>query len=376
MPDSTPPSLSQVTAVASPANDTTPNYTFSSTEAGTISYGGDCSSATTSAAAGNNTITFNELSAGVHSNCTITVTDASTNASSPLAVNTFTIDITAPTLSQITPVSSPTNDATPNYTFSSTETGTISYGGDCSSGITAAGAGNNTLTFNTLAAGTYSTCTVSVTDNAGNISSALAVTSFTIDLTAPALSQVTPVSSPTNDATPSYTFSSDESGLINYTGDCSSGTSSAGVGGNTITFNTLSEGLHSNCGITVTDNAGNVSSVLSVSGFTIDLTQPAVTISSDTSNPTNSNPIPISITFSESVTGFTLSDITVSNGSASNFAGSGSSYSADITPAGSRLAVRVNIADSIAADAAGNSNTAAVEFLRGYGYSRRVIVTQ
>ena len=33
------PVLSEVTAVTTPTNDTTPNYTFSSTEAGTITYG-------------------------------------------------------------------------------------------------------------------------------------------------------------------------------------------------------------------------------------------------------------------------------------------------------------------------------------------------
>src|SRR5690606_31440898 len=51
----------------------------------------DCSSATTAASSGNNTITFNTLSIGSHTNCTITVTDAATNPSSPLAVTAFTI---------------------------------------------------------------------------------------------------------------------------------------------------------------------------------------------------------------------------------------------------------------------------------------------
>jgi predicted outer membrane repeat protein len=89
------PVIAEVTPVPSPTNDTTPNYTFSSDEAGTISYGGDCSSATTSATVGNNTVTFNTLSAGAHTNCTITVTDAASNVSNLLNVTSFTI--TAPT---------------------------------------------------------------------------------------------------------------------------------------------------------------------------------------------------------------------------------------------------------------------------------------
>ena len=73
--DVTAPILSQVTAITTPTNDTIPNYTFSSSEAGTITYGGSCSSSTTSATTDNNTITLVSLSEGTYSNCTITVTD-------------------------------------------------------------------------------------------------------------------------------------------------------------------------------------------------------------------------------------------------------------------------------------------------------------
>src|SRR3989344_3245655 len=65
-PDTIAPVLAQVTAVPTVTNDVTPSYTFSSTEAGTITYGGDCSSVTTAAVAGNNTITFNTLAPGLH----------------------------------------------------------------------------------------------------------------------------------------------------------------------------------------------------------------------------------------------------------------------------------------------------------------------
>jgi len=89
--DITPPLLTQITPVPTPAGDTTPAYTFHSTETGAISYGGACSSATVNAATGNNTVIFNILAAGTYSNCTITVSDASGNSSLPLAVTPFTI---------------------------------------------------------------------------------------------------------------------------------------------------------------------------------------------------------------------------------------------------------------------------------------------
>jgi len=74
------PVIAEVTAVTTLSNDTTPNYTFSSSEVGTITYGGSCSSSTTSATTGNNTITFNSLSDGTYSNCTITVTNNGGNS--------------------------------------------------------------------------------------------------------------------------------------------------------------------------------------------------------------------------------------------------------------------------------------------------------
>lgn len=104
-------------------------------------------------------------------------------------------DTTSPIISETTPVSTPTNDNTPNYTFTSNEAGAISYAGDCSSATTAASVGANTITFNILADGLHSNCTIRVTDSAGNPSNLLAVTAFTIDTTAPEFSSVTPAAS-------------------------------------------------------------------------------------------------------------------------------------------------------------------------------------
>jgi len=100
--DTTAPVIAEVTAVTTPTNDTTPDYTFSSSEAGTITYGGSCSSSTTSATSGNNTITLVSLSEDTYSDCTITVTDNSSN-SVTLNMSSFVIDGTAPTVSSIYP---------------------------------------------------------------------------------------------------------------------------------------------------------------------------------------------------------------------------------------------------------------------------------
>ena len=91
-----------------------------------------------------------------------------------------TTDTTAPVIAEVTAVTTPTTDTTPNYTFSSDEAGTITYGGSCSSGTTSATSGNNTITLVSLSTGTYSDCTITVTDTVGNVSSTLTLSSFTV----------------------------------------------------------------------------------------------------------------------------------------------------------------------------------------------------
>jgi len=134
----------------------------------------------------------------------------------------MTTDTTAATLAEVTFVTTPTNDSTPNYTFSSDEAGTITYGGSCSSGTTSATSGNNTITLVSLSEGTYSNCTITVTDSLGYVSNTLTITPFTVDTTAPVVAKVTAVTTPTNDNTPNYTFSTNEAGTITYGGSCSS----------------------------------------------------------------------------------------------------------------------------------------------------------
>jgi len=91
-----------------------------------------------------------------------------------------------------------------------------------------------------------------------------------------------------------------------------------------------------------------------------DSTPPTVAISTLSTDPV-SGAFDIAIDFSESVNGFVVGDLSVGNGAASAFAGSGDSYSATITPTGNGL-VTVDIAADAATDDAGNGNTVAPQF--------------
>jgi alpha-tubulin suppressor-like RCC1 family protein len=192
--------LAEVTRVSTPTNDNETSYTFSSNEEGTIAYAGGCTSSTTAATVGNNNINFNALPEDTYSTCTITVTDNLSHASIALPVSTFIIDTTAPTLSVVTAVTTPTNDTTPSYVFRSNEAGTKSYGGSCGSSSTSATtSGDNTIALKqpdnstVLSDNTsYSTCTITVTDLAGNPSTALTVNTFVVDTTAPTVSSTSP----------------------------------------------------------------------------------------------------------------------------------------------------------------------------------------
>ena len=92
--------LTEVTAITTPTTDTTPDYTFSSTESGTITYGGSCSSSTTSAIFGNNTITLSSLSDGTYADCTIKVSktifteNSEKKLSGSLTITSFTVSST------------------------------------------------------------------------------------------------------------------------------------------------------------------------------------------------------------------------------------------------------------------------------------------
>jgi LPXTG-site transpeptidase (sortase) family protein len=113
-------------------------------------------------------------------------------------------------------------------------------------------------------------------------------------------------------------------------------------------------------------NSNYSGSIGILSGFQVyDITPPGVTITSSLTSPTNVSPIPITITFTEAVTGFDLADISVANGSANNFSGSGTTYTASVTPAANGQ-VTVNVYAGVASDSAGNINTAAPSFVFTY----------
>ena len=76
----------------------------------------------------------------------------------------------------------------------------------------------------------------------------------------------------------------------------------------------------------------NIGNVEGIEIFAVDTQAPRVlSITSNATHPTK-DPFTVTITFSEEVTGLAASEIVVSNGRGSNFAGMGASYTLDIAP--------------------------------------------
>ncbi|WP_347330753.1 tandem-95 repeat protein, partial [Marinimicrobium locisalis] len=201
----------------------------------------------------------------------------------------------------------------------------------------------------------------------GNTASAVTDTA-TLDATAPSGHSVSfddATLSGTEASATSFTFASAEVDA-NYSYTISSsggGTSVTGSGtvasaGEQITgidVSDLPDGTLT-LSVTLTDTAGNTASAVTDTA-TLDATAPSTSLSTAASDPTNGT-FDITVTFGETVSGFDVSDIQATNASLSNFTGSGSSYSATVSPTADG-SVSVDVAAGAAQDTAGNDNTAA-----------------
>ncbi len=220
---------------------------------------------------------------------------------------------------------------TPVYAFASSNVGTgitITTTGYTLGGVDA---GNYTLTQPTLSAD-ITQAPLTVTGITGDDKIYDGTTAATASGTA-ALSGIIGADDVTLGGSPVFIFASPNGGTgitINTTGYSISGTDS---GNYTLTQPTLSA----------------------------DITGQTVAITSTEIGPTGANPIPVTITFSGSVTGFVEGEITVGNGTTSNFSGSGAVYTVDIIPtAAGNVTIDVNA--NVAVDGGMTGNEAAPQF--------------
>lgn len=276
---------------------------------------------------------------------------------------TWVVDTVLPTTTITANPSNPTNSDSATFSFIGADTGgsgvasfDCSLDGavfsTCSTGKSYSGLSNGSHTFQ-----------VRSVDNAGNPDTTPASYTWVIDGTSPDTSIDTYPVNPTNSTSASFTFTGDDgSGVGGLSFECDLDNGGFSACSSPRNYSSLADGSHT-FQVRASDSLGNVGVTPASYTWTVDTTGPTALVSSTVSDPTNSSPIPVTITFSEPVTGFTPSvtagDIIIGGvgGVDSNpQAVSGTTYTFDLTPSG-QGAVTVTVPAGSAIDASNNPNS-------------------
>ncbi|WP_175491109.1 Ig-like domain-containing protein [Pontibacter chinhatensis] len=218
-----------------------------------------------------------------------------------------------------------------------------------------------------------------VADAAGNRNTASERLTRTFNATRPALALTTNATSPTNTAFGvTFTFSKEVTGFELGDIDVSNGAAAAftQVSAQVYTARITpdAEGeviLHVKENV-AHDRAGNGNTEATALKLSIDKTQPTVVLASSAREKLNAA-FEVSVVFSERVTGFVASDVTVVNGTVTGFSAEGDkAYTLQITPQADGE-VRVALGAGVAHDAAGNSNLASEQLIRFYDSTRPAV---
>ena len=303
-------------------------------------------------------------------------TDAATNANTASNVLSRTYDSVVPTIALSTSAPDPTNasigvsvllsESSTDFDVSDISVTNGTAGSFSGSGvsysftITPAGLGLVTATVNagqfTDAAGNVNTASNTITRTYNNASPAITLTSSAPDPVNAAISVTASLSAP------SVNFVAGDITLANAALSVFLGS------GDTYTF-TLTPSVDGSFSANVqagkfTDAATNPNTASNTLSRTYDSIDPSITLSSSAPDPTNAT-IDVAVLLNESSTDFDVSDVSVVNGSAGGFSGSGVAYSFTVTPAGTGL-VSATVNAGRFTDAAGNSNTVSNTITRTY----------
>ncbi|MBU8893764.1 MAG: Ig-like domain-containing protein [Bacteroidales bacterium] len=218
----------------------------------------------------------------------------------------------------------------------------------------------------------------STVNEAGNVLSVAGLSTFAnytgVDGTAPTVVVTTGESDPTN-ANPitfTVTFSETVTGFDDNVNDIIVGNGTAGTisgSGSVYNFSVIPDGDEK---ITIDipsaaalDIAGNENTTSTQFAINYDGTKPTVIISSGLSSPTNTTPIPVTVTFSEFVSDFDIGDIDAVNGAKGTMTTSDSTiFSFNLTPGEGDITLDINA--DVVTDSAGNYNVAASQFAITY----------
>jgi hypothetical protein len=354
--DRTAPSVNLTTSASSPTNLSAIPFTATFSEAVTGFTAGDITvtNGTVQNFSGSGTTYTFEVVPTADGVVTVSIAanvaqDAAGNGNTAATPVNITSDRSAPSVNLTTSASSPTNlSAIPfTATFSEAVTGFTAGDITVTNGTVQNFSGSGTTYTFEVVPTADGVVTVSIAANvaqdaAGNGNTASNTINITSDRTAPSVNLTTTAgtSTSTNPIPFTATFSEavtdftagdilvNNGAVINFTS----------VNATTYTFDVVPNSSGVTVDVTVpasvaNDAAGNGNTASSTVSVNFTGTVVTANISTTASDPTNLDPIPFTVTFTEAVSGFQLSDIQVTNGTAQNFSGSGSSYTFEVVPA-------------------------------------------
>jgi hypothetical protein len=354
--DRTAPSVNLTTSASSPTNLSAISFTATFSEAVTGFTAGDITvtNGTVQNFSGSGTTYTFEVVPTADGVVTVSIAanvaqDAAGNGNTAATPVNITSDRSAPSVNLTTSASSPTNlSAIPfTATFSEAVTGFTAGDITVTNGTVQNFSGSGTTYTFEVVPTADGVVMVSIAANvaqdaAGNGNTASNTINITSDRTAPSVNLTTTAgtSTSTNPIPFIATFSEAVTGftagdilvnngaVINFTS----------VDATTYTFDVVPNSSGVTVDVTVpasvaNDAAGNGNTASSTVSVNFTGTVVTANISTTASDPTNLDPIPFTVTFTEAVSGFQLSDIQVTNGTAQNFSGSGSSYTFEVVPA-------------------------------------------
>jgi hypothetical protein len=269
--DTVAPTVTLGTTPPNPSNDPTPGFSFSANEG--IPGGFECKLDNGAFAACTSPMTLGSTADGSHT-YTVKATDAAGNAGQASYV--WTIDTVVPTATLTAKPANPSNDPTASFSFSASETSTF----QCQLDAGAFAPCTSPTTLGSTADGSH-TYTVKATDAAGNNG---LVTSYvwTIDTVAPTVTLNIKPPNPTNDATPDFAFSANET--ISGGFQCKLDAAAFAACTSPKTFGATTDGSHTFT-VKAIDAAGNTGQTSYT--WTIDTAVPQITLGTKPTNPTN-----------------------------------------------------------------------------------------
>ncbi|USP41250.1 BapA/Bap/LapF family large adhesin [Acinetobacter sp. XS-4] len=310
-----------------------------------------------------------------------TYTDLAGNLGTGANLAGLTSDLVAPTLAiSATDLNLALGESTTvTFTFSEAVTGfdatDVTLAGGTLSGLTTAD-GGVTWTATFTQDGSATAPSISVADNtytdlAGNLGTGANLAGLTSDLVAPTLAiSATDLNLALGESTTvTFTFSEAVTGFdatdVTLAGGTLSGLTTAD-GGVTWTATFTQDGSATAPSISVADNtytdlAGNLGTGANLAGLTSDLVAPTLAISATDLNLALGESTTVTFTFSEAVTGFDATDVTLAGGTLSGLttADGGVTWTATFTQDGSATAPSISVADNTYTDLAGNLGTGA-----------------